>query len=201
MCNANRKVGFVKIVSDCTFFDGKQQHDKKIPGICFLRGNAVSIFVALFCDETSEDDKETIVKEYSILVEQPRVPIGVASVLELPAGMIDDDNESVAGIAVKEMQEECGIFIQPSDLVDLTELALKDIVQNGGLPIAALPPSAGGCDEFVRYMYLEKKVTMQQLSDMKGRLSGLRDHGEYITLSVVPLKDVWKVSGDTKAMM
>jgi ADP-sugar diphosphatase len=102
---------------------------------------------------------------------------------------------------VKEMQEECGISIRPSDLIDLTELALQDIVQNGRLPLAALAPSGGGCDEFVRYMYLEKKVTTQQLADMKGRLSGLRDHGEYITLSVVPLKDVWKVSGDTKAMM
>jgi ADP-sugar diphosphatase len=155
----------------------------------------------LFCDESSGDGSTTITNEYSILVEQPRVPIGVASIFELPAGMIDDENESVAGIAVKEMQEECGINIIPSDLIDLTELALEDVVQNGRLPIAALPPSGGGCDEFVRYMYLEKKVTTAQLDAMKGRLSGLHDHGEYITLSVVPMQDVWKVSGDSKAMM
>jgi hypothetical protein len=36
---------------------------------------------------------------------------------------------------------------------------------------------------------------------MKGRLSGLREHGEFITLSVVPMDQVWRVSADAKAMM
>jgi diketogulonate reductase-like aldo/keto reductase len=35
---------------------------------------------------------------------------------------------------------------------------------------------------------------------MKGRLSGLRGHGEIITLQVVPFDDVWKVSADVQAM-
>jgi ADP-sugar diphosphatase len=176
-------------------------HESRLPGICFLRGHAVSIFVALFCDEIADDGSTIVEKRYSLLVEQPRVPIGAVSVLELPAGMIDDEHESVAGIAVKEMEEECGIVVRPSDLIDLTELALGQVVQNGHLPIAAIAPSGGGCDEFVRFMYLEKKVTIEELNAMRGRLSGLRDHGEFITLSVVPMEDVWKVSGDSKAIM
>jgi ADP-sugar diphosphatase len=195
-----RKVGFVKINSNCTLFDGKVHQERQLPGICFLRGNAVSIFVALLCDELA-DDSTVITKQYSLLVEQPRVPIGSVATLELPAGMIDDENESVAGIAVKEMEEECGIIVRPSDLIDLTELALEQAVHDGNLPIAALAPSGGGCDEFVRYMYLEKKVTVEELNEMKGKLSGLRDHGEFITLSVVPMEDVWRVSGDSKAIM
>lgn len=39
-----------------------------LPGICFLRGNAVAILVALFCND--DDDENN--KIYSLLVDQPR---------------------------------------------------------------------------------------------------------------------------------
>jgi ADP-sugar diphosphatase len=188
-----RGVGFVKIKTDCTLSDGKKNKDHeslqqpRLPGICFLRGNGVAILVALFCEETGQ--------VFSLLVEQPRIPIGQVACLEIPAGMMDNEHESVAGIAVQEMQEECGIAIKPGDLVDLSELACADVVARCPAGISSSP---GGCDEFIRYMYLEKKVTMAQLDAMRGRLQGLRDHGEYITLKVVPMADVWRVSGDAK---
>jgi 8-oxo-dGTP pyrophosphatase MutT (NUDIX family) len=119
-----RKVGLVEVDSHCTLFDRKTHHESRIPGICFLRGSAVSIFVALYCDEEGDDDEATkTTKVDSLLVEQPRVPIDmvpVSSILELPAGMLDDEKETVAGIAVKEMEEECRIEVRPSDLVDFT---------------------------------------------------------------------------------
>jgi 8-oxo-dGTP pyrophosphatase MutT (NUDIX family) len=48
---------------------------------------------------------------------QGRVPIGMVpvSILNLPAGMLDEEKETVAGIAVKEMEEECGIEVRSSD--------------------------------------------------------------------------------------
>ena len=188
-----RGVGFVKINSHCTLVvDGETHREHRLPGICFLRGSAVSIFVALYCEDGSV---------HSLLVDQPRIPIGQVSCLEVPAGMVDDETETVAGIAVKEMEEECGIVVTPSQLVDLTALACQEAVQAGHLPIAGIPPSPGGCDEFCRYLYLEKKVTVTELQDMRGRLQGLRDHGEFITLRVVPIADVWKISSDAKAMI
>ena len=169
--------------------------------------------MALFCqDNDNENDSDssnnnnnnnnnTDTHVYSLLVEQPRVPIGHASCLELPAGMIDDETATVAGIAVQEMKEECGIDVHPSELVDLTAMACQSAVDAGHLPMAAIAPSPGGCDEFVRFLYLEKQVTKAEIEQMKGRLQGLRDHGEFIVLSVVPMEDVWKISGDSKAMM
>ena len=127
------------------------------------------------------------------------VPIGQASALELPAGMMDG-NGGVAGVACQEMEEECGIVVKESELIDLTQLACQEAVDNGHIPFAGIAPSPGGCDEFIRCMYLEKKVTRLELEAMKGRLSGLRGHGEIITLQVVPFHDVWKVSADVKAM-
>lgn len=182
----SRGVGFVKLKADVRL-DGQ-----RLPGICFLRGDAVCIFVALFCDDH---------QVYSLLVQQPRVPIGHASCLELPAGMLDDDGSSIAGTAVSEMKEECGIDVDPAELFDLTEVACREAWEAGHLPIPALSPSGGGCDEFVRYFYLEKKVTKVELDAMRDRLTGLREHGELITLRVVPMADVWRISGDAKAMM
>jgi len=182
----------MKIKTHTTLSDGDTEHDKPLPGICFLRGNAVSILVALFCEDG---------KVYSLLTDQPRVPLGMASCLELPAGMLDNDAHSVTGIAVQELQEECGITVKDTDFIDLTEIACRDAVAAGNLPIAALSPSGGACDEFLRYLYLEKKVTVAELEEMRGRLHGLREHGEYITLTVVPMESVWRVSGDAKAML
>ena len=187
----NRGVGFLKIKSDCTLEDDATGESVRLPGICFLRGNAVTILVALFCQD----------EQYALLVEQPRIPIGQVSCLELPAGMLDDEQQSVTGIAVQEIKEECGIEIHPSPLVDLTDLALQSPLREGHLPMAAVPHSPGGCDEFCRYFYVEKNVTPGELESMRGRLQGLRDHGEHITLRVVPLDQVWSISGDAKAMM
>lgn len=60
------RVGFIKLKSVCKLKNeqGVIQEQAALPGICFLRGNAVGILVALLC----KDDDTT----YSILVEQPR---------------------------------------------------------------------------------------------------------------------------------
>lgn len=190
-----RGVGFIKIKADCTMGNDsiEDKCEQRIPGICFLRGDGVSILVALYC---SEDDSV-----HSLLVDQPRVPIGMISTLEIPAGMIDGQSESVAGIAMQEMREECGIHIHASDLIDLSALACEHAVASGSLPVPSIAPSPGGCDEFIRYMYLEISVTKAELEQMRGRLTGLREHGEFISLRVVPMDQLWQISGDAKAMM
>lgn len=178
-----RGVGFVKIKADCTLVDGATHHEARLPGICFLRGNAVTILVALHTEDG---------QVYSLLVDQPRVPVGNVSVLELPAGMLDDESQSITGIAVAEMREECGIEVHAHELVDLTQLAYGHDT--------AIAPSPGGCDETCRFLYLEKRVTNSELTAMRDRLQGLRDHGEFITLRVVEYDELWTVA-DAKALM
>ena len=114
--------------------------------------------------------------------------------------MIDSVNDGIAGTAAKEMEEECGIRLRASELTDLTQLAMAEVVEAGHLPTPAVAPSPGGCDEFLRYMYAERIVTKSDLETMKEHLGGLREHGECITLRVVPMEDLWKVSGDNKAI-
>ena len=106
--------------------------------------------------------------------------------------MIDNENDGIAGTAAREIEEECGIKLRPSELTDLTELA--------GLSGDGIAPSPGGCDEHIGYLYAERSVSTAELDEMKDRLSGLRDEGEYITLRVVALRDLWRVSADNKAL-
>jgi len=105
--------------------------------------------------------------------------------------MIDNESDGLAGTAAREMEEECGLRLRASELTDLTGLAG---MMNG------IAPSPGGCDEYLGYLYAERSVSKTELDNMKDRLTGLRDEGEYITLRVVPLKDIWRISADNKAM-
>lgn len=180
------RVGFVKLNSHCTLIDGKTEHEHRLPGICFLRGSSVGILVKLHCRDDGKD--------YSLLVEQPRIPIGEVCTLELPAGMIDPGSGTIGGVAAKEMKEECGLDIHEKDLTDLTQLAFSDRATRG------MCPSPGGCDEFIRLMYYERSVTMKELDTMRGRLGGLAEEGEVITLQIVEFDSIWQTCSDAKAL-
>ena len=145
--------------------------------------------------ENSEVDK------YVILTHQARVPAGSLSFSELPAGMIDDGG-SFSGAAAKEIHEETGLDIPASHLTDLTALALPESEEATGERLQqGMYPSPGGSDECVRIFLHQRRVPRDQLRDWRGKLMGLREHGEKITLSLVRLEDLWRDGGrDSKAL-
>lgn len=167
------RVGFLKIETVTTF------HGQRIPGICFLRGGAVSILVILQCED----------EEWVVCTRQPRVPVGRADLLELPAGMLDGSG-AFAGVAAKEMKEETGLDLTSADLIDLTGLALGDGVY----------PSPGGCDEFLRFMLHRRTVTRSELNAMRGKATGNLAEGEVIVLDLVEYKNMWRFCNDAKAL-
>ena len=146
-----RRVGFVKIKADASLCNNGVVLSDKIPGIALLRGNAVGVLVALQCEDG---------KVYTILVDEARIPIGAVSCLELPAGMIDFEKDTIVGTAAKELEQECGIRLKASELINLTDLAFADAHEKGHLPYLGIAPSPGGCDEFIAIIYVEKKVTV-----------------------------------------
>lgn len=187
-----RRVGFVKLKADASLVVNGISQPDKLPGIAMLRGNAVAVVVALHCD----DDNSVQV----IMVEQARIPIGTVSCLELPAGMIDDEKDTMTGTAAKELEEECGFQLKPSELINLTDLTFEQAEKDGHIPYRGVSPSPGGRDEFIGLCYVEKKVTAQQLKDMQGRLFGKRSEGEHITLHAVPYEQAWRISADCKCL-
>ncbi|KAJ4125892.1 hypothetical protein NW765_001667 [Fusarium oxysporum] len=100
-----------------------------------------------------------------------------------------DDAGSFAGAAAQEIKEELGVTIKEEELTNLSELATAEDSED----IArGMFPSAGGCDEYITIFSYEMKIEREKIKEWSGRLTGLREHGEKITLKVVPMKDAWR---------
>ncbi|KAI9840862.1 MAG: hypothetical protein M1838_003872 [Thelocarpon superellum] len=188
-----KRLGFVKLQAEVTNADGE-----KLPGSVFLRGGSVGMMVILQPDDVSQHSEKD---KYVLLTMQPRVPAGSLSMIELPAGMIDDSG-TFAGAAAKEIQEEIGLEIPEDELTDMTKLGIDSLQDTTGEDLPrGVYPSPGGCDEFVPIFLHQRQVPRAQLDQWQGKLTGLRGHGEKITLQLVPLEHVWRHGArDAKAL-
>jgi 8-oxo-dGTP pyrophosphatase MutT (NUDIX family) len=188
------RIGFIKLTAKVS-----NGADETLPAAALLRGPSVAMLVMLIPDDAPPSER------YVVFTVQPRIPTGSLGFVELPAGMVDDAG-TFKGAAAKEMEEELGITINEDALKCLSELAVEGESDGGGegegegLP-PAMFPSAGGCDEHVTLYSYERKVARKELESWSGRLTGLRDHGEKITLKIVPMEDAWRVGArDAKAL-
>lgn len=189
------RIGFIKLTASVSNSAGET-----LPAAALLRGPSVAMLVMLVPDDATDDDER-----YVVFTVQPRIPAGSLGFVELPAGMVDDAG-TFKGAAAKEMEEELGITISEEELVCLSELAAGEEGDGGeegeGENLApAMFPSAGGCDEHVTLYSYERKVSRSELQSWSGRLTGLRDHGEKITLKIVPMREAWREGArDAKAL-
>ncbi|XP_031125155.1 nudix hydrolase 14, chloroplastic isoform X1 [Ipomoea triloba] len=173
-----KRVGFLKFKADII----DKETGQKVPGIVFARGPAVAVLIIL----------ESEGENYVVLTEQVRVPVG-RLVLELPAGMLDDDNGDFAGTAVREVEEETGIHLNAQDMIDLT--ALLD--PSTGCRVF---PSPGACDEEISLFLYRGNVSKEKIRQLQGKETGLRDHGELIKVHVVPYEKLWRTTADAKTL-
>ncbi|KAK0730323.1 hypothetical protein B0H67DRAFT_475264 [Lasiosphaeris hirsuta] len=188
------RLGFLKLTAEIS-----NSANEKLPGAVFLRGPSVAMLVMLIPADAPNDTDE----RYVLLTVQPRIAAGSLAFVELPAGMVDDAG-TFAGAAAKEMQEELGLEIPAGQLKCLSDLA-NDVpepgsgnveseggkTQDGNLP-RGVYPSPGGCDEFIPIFMHERRVPRAQMGEWTGRLTGLREQGERITLKLVPMRDLWR---------
>ncbi|OOQ85750.1 putative NUDIX family hydrolase [Penicillium brasilianum] len=180
------RLGFVKLKADVSNSQGE-----KLPGSVFLRGGSVGMLLILQPDDIPSSEEKG---KRAILTIQPRIPAGSLAFAEIPAGMLDDSG-TFAGGAAKEIEEETGLQVQQGELIDMTSLAaeLTEISSENGESLQkAMYPSAGGSDEFIPLFLCQKRMPRRNIEELQGKLTGLRDHGEKITLKVVPLEDLWK---------
>jgi hypothetical protein len=177
--------------------------------ICFLRkkdASSMAILVALCCLE--EDGTQ---RTYTVLMEQRQLSQGCGGAImtmELPTGIISDDGIIVikgpANKTMKQPEQQCGIYIHSSELIDLTELDAAASSMASGI---ISPPSSSRND---RLFYVEKKVTVADLESMRDNkidASVFREHDDErddesstLPVHIVPLKDAWRMSGDFKVM-
>ncbi|EXJ60269.1 hypothetical protein A1O7_04421 [Cladophialophora yegresii CBS 114405] len=144
---------------------------RPLPGIVFLRGGSVAILMIVRPD----DDPVT---RFVVMTQQARVPAGSFAFCEIPAGMIDDEDDAFVGAAATEIREETGLVVRRDELVDMTELAVRD--DKDDHLQRAVYPSPGGCDEFVALFLCEKVMPRREIERLRGRLTGNRTEGENI---------------------
>ena len=109
-----------------------------------------------------------------------------------------DDSGTFSGAAAKEIEEETGLEIPSSELINLTELVFAPQVlqeETQEQLQAGVYPSPGGSDEYIPIFLWQKRVPREQLNEWSGKLTGLRNEGEKITLRLARLEEVWKVAG------
>ncbi|KAF4122908.1 NUDIX domain [Geosmithia morbida] len=169
------RLGFIKLRATVCNSAGET-----LPAVSLLRGPSVAILVMLVPDDVPAKSDE----RYVVLTVQPRIPVG-----------------SFKGAAAKEIEEELGITINEDELTCLSDLAAADNDKSEENLPNAMYPSAGGCDEHVTIYSYERRIPREQLRDWSGRLTGLRSHGEKITLKVVPMQNLWREGArDAKAL-
>jgi ADP-sugar diphosphatase len=181
------RVGFVKLKAEIM-----NDRNEDLPGIAFLRGGSVAMLMIL---RPSDSNTE----RWVIMTEQPRIPAGSLTFMEIPAGMLDA-SRTFAGVAAKEIKEETGLVIHEDELKNLTELALGGIGGKESLQ-DAMYPSPGGSDEFIHIFLWEKVLDRQEIEDLRGKLTGLRTQGEKITVRILDYEQLWRVGArDAKTL-
>lgn len=189
------RLGFIKLVAEI-----KNAQSESLPGSIFLRGASVAMMIILQPSDLPQDSNN---EKYVLLTVQPRIAGGGLKFIELPAGMVD--NGTFSGAAAKEIEEELGMSIPEKELVNLSELAIPETKESDkGVEERqqrAMYPSIGGCDEYIPIFLHEKRVPRNTLEEWEGKLTGLREEGEKITLKLVRLEDLWMEGArDSKAL-
>ncbi|CAJ0649685.1 16385_t:CDS:2, partial [Entrophospora sp. SA101] len=137
------------------------------------------------------DENDPTMKEQVVLTYQARIPAPSFSFPEIPAGMLDGSG-NFSGKCSDEIKEEIGIEIKEKDLIDLTELAYGDKFRGAY-------PSPGGSDEFLKLFLCIKEMKKEDVEKLEGKLTGLKDEGENITVRLIKLNELWKIP-DMKAL-
>ena len=173
------KLGFVKCTSEAYDF---RTGNKITSNITFVRGNSVAILIVvrvLHKDYTND-------KEYVLLCEQHRLPIGKKA-KEIAAGMMDSDG-NIISVCLKEVREETGFDISHVD--DLQSLG-------------SYYASPGGSDEEIYLFAWKTVISATDFEKKQKQIYGAAEENEEIKLSFVELEDfkrtiVYEI-GDAKA--
>lgn len=177
-----KRLGFIKLQAEITNDEGAY-----LPGAVFMRGGSIAMLLILQPDDVPADEERD---KHVLLAIQPRIAAGSLGFAEIPAGMLDDSG-SFSGGAAKEIKEETGLQVKAEELLDMTALAMSG-EETGEKLQKGIYSTPGGCDEFIPIFLYQKRIPRSELREFQGKLTGLRDEGEKITLKVVKLADLWR---------
>lgn len=59
----------------------------------------------------------------------------------------------------------------------------------------------GGCDEEMSVFLYTRQVALETIRELQGKETGLREHGEFIKVRIVPYRELWRRTADAKVLM
>jgi ADP-sugar diphosphatase len=146
--------------------DARSPEGATLNPICFLKGDAVSILVVLI-DQQTED-------KYVLLVRQRRIGDGSIT-YEHPAGMIDEKDPSPLAVAVRELGEETGLPVDPSEVQLLFSRPLFSATSTS--------------DEALYFFYLERRMSLADIKALHGKPTGEEGENEHTYLHIATFSE------------
>ncbi|MCS6822530.1 MAG: NUDIX hydrolase [Microscillaceae bacterium] len=157
--------------------DAQDSRGEKLLPIALIRGHFVSVLTVLIAAETQQ--------KYLLLVRQYRIANGEYS-YEHPAGMCDSQTDPYY-VALKEVEEETGLKIEPKDLVLLNEKLLYS--------------SPGLLDEGGYYFYCEIILPQAEIDRFSNKQTGAQSEREFITTYVCPIDQAPSLISSSVSML
>ena len=173
------RLGFVKCASEAyDFKTGK----KIISNITFIRGDSVAVLILVNVLSNNKAQE----KEYILLCEQQRLPIGKKA-REIPAGMMDAEG-NIVSVVLKEVKEETGFNIKHAGELQ---------------SLGSYYASPGGSDEEIHLFAWTTAISAAVFEEKQVKMYGCALENEEIKLSFVELSEFKKKTiyeiGDAKA--
>lgn len=165
-----------EVLFSLLMLDAETPEGNKIPPICFLKGEVVTVLVCLVDRDTRE--------KYLVLVRQRRIAEGAVT-YEHPAGMVDNIKTPIE-IAVQEVYEETGLSIREDQLTPV----LHD---------RRLFPSTGTSDECMYLFFTELELSQAEILGLSERETGVDD--ENIITLVLPFAEAHQRMNNTNCLL
>ncbi len=148
-----------------------------IPPVCFLKGEVVSILIALIDEKTEE--------KYLLLVKQRRICSG-EFIYEHVAGMVDGE-ETPLDVAVREASEEAAINLSPEEVIPLN--------------YEPYYPTTGTSDEAIYFFYTEVRMPLEEILSYNKRDTGAKDENEKIQTHLSTVSEALKLITNTNGLL
>ncbi|KAL5410284.1 hypothetical protein PMIN03_005463 [Paraphaeosphaeria minitans] len=178
-----KNIGFMTIEAFLRKGNGQALEDR-LDRVIFLRGGNVAVLMIL----RPKDNRN---ERHVIMTDQPRLGAFSTTFLEIPAGMLDEETQNIKGKAIQEIEEETNLQVRADELINLTELALRQSESVEDLQ-QAIYMSPANLDEFIPLLLWEKELDRKDIMSMRSKLGGERTQGELITIRVTEYDTLWR---------
>ncbi|KAF9735962.1 hypothetical protein PMIN04_011587 [Paraphaeosphaeria minitans] len=178
-----KNIGFMTIEAFLRKGNGQALEDR-LDRVIFLRGGNVAVLMIL----RPKDNRN---ERHVIMTDQPRLGACSTTFLEIPAGMLDEETQNIKGKAIQEIEEETNLQVRADELINLTELALRQSESVEDLQ-QAIYMSPANLDEFIPLLLWEKELDRKDIMSMRSKLGGERTQGELITIRVTEYDTLWR---------